>query len=70
MGVGYFGYHRKFVDHYIAIERPLQVLKTRGLKGAPAGKQKKRTDMKCLLDQTLPDITLYDTDLLSEYKQV
>jgi hypothetical protein len=23
MGIGYFGYHRRFIDYYAAIERPL-----------------------------------------------
>lgn len=38
-GLGFFGYHRKFVDHFSEIIRPLQILKTRSFKGAPIFKK-------------------------------
>ena len=38
-GIGFFGYHHKFVDHFTEIIRPLQILKTRGFKGAPIYKK-------------------------------
>jgi hypothetical protein len=68
ISVGYFGYYWKFIDHYAAVERPLQVLKTRGLKGAPTGKRHlhKGSEIKAILAQALT--TISDDPLLQECK--
>lgn len=66
IGIGFFGYHRKFVDHYAAIERPLQVLKARGFKNAPRGKRQRHqhAPINRFLDQPLSDLA--DDTLLQE----
>jgi hypothetical protein len=49
-GLGFFGYYRKFVPHYGAVVRPLQLLKTLRFKGSPTSKtQRRRFTEKTLL---------------------